>query len=251
MNKYSFTFIIGYRHRSDRFTNLKKVLEWVNGFAGVDVILVEQDSHSKIDHINLDARHVFIKNDGHYNRSWAFNIGLKLSKSSVIVFSDSDLIMDPEEFITSLKEIENYDMISPYKSVLDLQPNESHLSLAQLKTINRPGRGETDNQAINICGGISIFRKDSIQRIGGWCEDFAGWGGEDDYLTILVKKALKYKEMGYRCYHLYHGRDVMDMQQYQKSLNLLNKLNSISDDELFRYINSNRPKNALLNKYDK
>lgn len=251
MNKYSFTFIVGYRHRNDRFTNLRKVLKWVNGFTGVDVIIVEQDSHSKIDHINLDARHIFVKNDGHYNRSWAFNIGVKLSKSNIIVFSDSDLIMDTEEFITSLKEIENYDMVSPYKSVLDLQPNESRLSLDQLNGITRPGRGETDNQTINICGGMSIFRKDSIMRIGGWCEEFCSWGGEDDYLTILVKKLLKYKEMSYRCYHLYHSRDKMDMQQYQKNLNLLNKLGSISDDELFRFANNNRAKNSFINKYDK
>lgn len=251
MNKYSFTFIIGYRHRSDRFTNLRKVLEWVNGFAGVDVILVEQDSHSKIDHINLDARHIFVKNDGHYNRSWAFNIGIKLSKSNIIVFSDSDLIMDPEEFITSLKEIENYDMVSPYKSVLDLLPNEVNKSIDDLNKITRPGRGETDNQTINICGGMSIFRKDSIMRIGGWCEDFWSWGGEDDYLTILVKKFLKYKEMSYRCYHLYHSRDKMDMQQYQKNLNLFNRLNKMSDDELLRFINNNRTKNSFINKYDK
>ena len=251
MNKYSFTFIIGYRHKNDRFTNLRKVLEWVNGFAGVDVIIVEQDSHSKIDHINLDARHIFVKNDGHYNRSWAFNIGVKLSKSNIIVFSDSDLIMDPENFINSLKEIENYDMVSPYKSVLDLLPNEVNKSIDDLNKITRHGRGETDNQTINICGGMSIFRKDSIMRIGGWCEEFCSWGGEDDYLTILVKKLLKYKEMPYRCYHLYHSRDKMDMQQYQKNLNLLNKLGSISDDELFRFANNNRAKNSFINKYDK
>ncbi len=251
MNKYSFTFIVGYRHRNDRFTNLRKVLKWVNGFTGVDVIIVEQDSHSKIDHINLDARHIFVKNDGHYNRSWAFNIGVKLSKSNIIVFSDSDLIMDTEEFITSLKEIENYDMVSPYKSVLDLLPNEVNKSIDDLNKITRHGRGETDNQTINICGGMSIFRKDSIMRIGGWCEEFCSWGGEDDYLTILVKKLLKYKEMSYRCYHLYHSRDKMDMQQYQKNLNLLNKLGSISDDELFRFANNNRAKNSFINKYDK
>jgi predicted glycosyltransferase involved in capsule biosynthesis len=107
------------------------------------------------------------------------------------------------------------------------------------------------NQTINICGGMSIFRKDSILRIGGWCEEFSGWGGEDDYLTILVKKLLKYKEMPYRCYHLYHSRDKMDMQQYQKSLNLLNKLGSTPDDELFRFANNNRAKNSFINKYDK
>ena len=59
MNTHTFTFIIGYRHRIDRFNNLKRTLDWINGFAGVDVILVEQDTHSKISHLNLKARHIF------------------------------------------------------------------------------------------------------------------------------------------------------------------------------------------------
>lgn len=250
MNTHTFTFIIGYRHRIDRFNNLKRTLDWINGFAGVDVILVEQDTHSKISHLNLKARHIFLKSDKPYNRSWAFNVGTKFSKSNVIVFSDSDLIMEPNQFIEGLKSIEKFEMVSPYTSVLDLQPNEAHLSLPKLKTINRPGRGETDNQAINICGGMSIFRKDAIQRIGGWCEDFWSWGGEDDYLAMVVKKYLTYKEMDFRCYHLYHNRDAPDNTQYQKTLSLLNRLVQLSEQELNRYINSNRPKNSMLNKCD-
>ena len=40
MNTHSFTYIIGYRHSPDRFHNLKKVLDWISGFANVDVILI-------------------------------------------------------------------------------------------------------------------------------------------------------------------------------------------------------------------
>ena len=246
----TFTFIIGYRHRIDRFNNLKKVLEWVNGFVGADVIIVEQDSHSKIEHLNLKARHIFVKNDTHYNRSWAFNIGIKNAKSNIIIFTDSDIIMDPNEFILSLKQIENYDMVSPYKSVLDLQPNEVNLTIPDLKKITRAGRGETDNQQINICGGMSIFRKDSIMRIGGWCEDFWSWGGEDDYLAMVVKKYLTYREMDFRCYHLYHNRDAPNPEQYKKTLALLNRLVKLNETELNRFISVNRTKNSMLNKCD-
>ncbi len=250
MNTHTFTFVIGYRHRLDRFNNLKRTLDWINGFVGVDVILIEQDTHSKISHLTLKARHIFLKSDKPYNRSWAFNVATKLSKSNVIVFSDADLIMDPNQFIEALKLVEHYEMVNPYTSVLDLTPEESSLQLNDIIKINRPGRGETDNQKINICGGISIFRKDAIQKIGGFCEEFVGWGGEDNHQETRVKNFLNYIELPYRCYHLYHTREQPDMVGYQKTLQLLQKLDSLSKEDLIRYINTNIPKNGLLNKYD-
>ena len=121
MNTHSFTYVIGYKHRLDRLNNLRRVLDWINGFTGVDVILVEQDTHSKIGHLNLEARHVFLKTDKPYNKSWSFNVATKMSKSNIIIFSDSDIIMEHNEFINSIKLIEQYDMVNPYKSVVDLQ----------------------------------------------------------------------------------------------------------------------------------
>jgi hypothetical protein len=42
---------------------------------------------------------------------------MKNAKSGIIVFGDSDIIMDPTQFIESLRSLENFDMVSPYKSV--------------------------------------------------------------------------------------------------------------------------------------
>ena len=250
MSTHSFTYVIGYRHRLDRLSNLRRVLDWINGFTGVDVILIEQDTHSKIAHLNLKARHVFLKTDKPYNRSWAFNVATKMSKSNIVAFSDADIIMEPNQFINSIKLIEKYDMISPYTSVLDLQQNESGLPISELLKINRPGRGETDHQKINICGGLCIFRKDAIQRIGGWNELFIGWGGEDDFQAIKVENFLTHIEVPNKCYHLYHTREQPDMVGYQKTLQLLQQLKNLSKEDLIKSINSSIPKIGMSNKYD-
>jgi hypothetical protein len=76
-HNYAFTYVIGYRHRIDRLQNLRRVLDWINGFSGAEVIIVEQDKHSKISHLNLKAKHIFIKSNLPYNRSWSFNVALK------------------------------------------------------------------------------------------------------------------------------------------------------------------------------
>jgi glycosyltransferase involved in cell wall biosynthesis len=246
----SFTYIIGYRHRADRLNNLRRTLDWVNGFTNVQIILVEQDKHTKISHLNLRCEHIFVKSNMPYNRSWAFNVGLKYAKSQIVVFGDSDLIMNPEDFINGLKAMSEFEMVSPYSSVLDLTPQESGLPLEQVIKIERPGRGETDNQKINISGGIAIFRKESALKIGGWSEDFVGWGGEDDFQTIKVQHFLKWSELKAKCYHLYHSRETLDQKQYQKTLQILQKSSQLSREEIQRSIAMSSPKIGLKNKYD-
>lgn len=249
-NHYAFTFIIGYRHKIDRYFNLKRTLDWINGFTGAQVLLIEQDSHSKISHLNLPCKHIFVKSKMPYNRSWAFNIGLKYTKSDIVVFGDSDLIMHPNDFIAGLKAMESYDMCSPYHSVLDLTAQESNLPLEQMIKIERPGRGETDNQKINISGGISIWRTPAVKKIGGWSEDFIGWGGEDDFQTIKVQNFLTWTELKAKCFHLYHDRVAPDPVYYQRTLQILEKAHKMTNQELLKTIGNSIPKSGILSKYD-
>ena len=247
---YAFTYIIGYRHRMDRLNNLRRTLDWINGFSGAQVILVEQDKFSKIKHLNLKCQHIFVKTNMPYNRSWAFNIGLKYSKTNIICCGDSDLIMEPQAFIKGLQATQQYEMVSPYHSVLDLTAQESTLPLEALVKIDRPGRGETDIQKINISGGISIFRKDSLAKIGGWSENFIGWGGEDDFQTIKVQNFLSWTELKGKVYHLYHEREQPDSKYYTRTLQFLQKAKTMSKEELTRTINSENSKIGMKNKYD-
>jgi glycosyltransferase involved in cell wall biosynthesis len=247
---YNFTCIILYRHNIQRWNNLKRVLEWINSFSGAEVIIVEQDTHSKIGHLNFPAKHIFTKSNMPFNRSWGFNVGLKNANSEVVVFTDCDLIMEPESFINAIKLTSEYEMVSPYSSVVDLKPDESGLPMESIFKINRPGRGETDHQKINICGGITIFRKEAILRVGGWCQDFIGWGAEDDFQTIKVENFLTHYEQKSRCYHLYHDREAPDMKWYQRNLQLLQKYKSISKEDIAKSINNSLKKIGMKNTYD-
>ena len=250
MSEYKFTFVIGFRYKKDRFFLLKRTLEWINTFVGAEVILVEQDKHSKISHLNLKCKHIFIKSDKPYNRSWAFNVALKRAKSNIIIFGDSDLIMEHNQFISGINALSEYDMVSPYHKVIDLNPQESSNSTENILKIDRPGRGENDNQKINISGGIAMFRKDSINKIGGWNEDFVGWGAEDDEMTIRVKKYLKWTELKGTCYHLYHDRPAPEQNNYQHNLKLLNSIANLNDQQRQSMINKMVIRNGMKNKFD-
>lgn len=247
---YNFTYIITYRHNTERFNNLKRTLEWVNSFSGAEVIVVEQDKNSKIKDVKLSCKHIFLKSNMPFNKSWGFNVGLKYANTNVVIFGDSDLIMDPQEFIKSVQMVDQYEMINPYNSVIDLNPQESNLSLDQVLKINRPGRGETDIQKVPMCGGICIFRRDAINKIGGWDQNFIGWGGEDDFQSVKVKNFLNYYENTAKCFHIYHDRPAPDMKWYQRNLQLLQKLSDMSKEELQKVINNSLPKLGMKNLYD-
>lgn len=246
---YLFTFIIGYRHNQERLQNLRRVLDWINGFNNVEVILVEQDKHSKIKHLNLKVNnYIFTKSDKSFNRSWAFNVGLRYATSDNIVFGDCDIIMDPQQFINGLLKLKEYDVVSPYSSVLDLTLQESNLQLADIIKINRPGRGENDNQKINLCGGVTFFNKNSIMKISGWCEDIFGWGCEDNICTIMVENFLTWTIMeNTKCYHLYHSKANMDMKEYQKNLGILKEFSQMSKEQLQRYVQATSQKIGAKN----
>jgi glycosyltransferase involved in cell wall biosynthesis len=212
--------------------------------------LVEQDKHSKIAHLKLPVKHIFAKTNMPFNKSWGFNIGLKYVNNPIVVFTDCDLIMDPNLFIKGLKLLEEYDMVSPYNSVVDLNQNENNLPIDSILRISRPGRGETDIQKVPLCGGVCIFRRESIMKIAGWNEDFWSWGGEDDFQAIKVKNLLKWYEQPGRCYHLYHDREAPDMKLYQRNLQLLQSLSKFTKDELIKHISSTVQKIGMKNKCD-
>ena len=72
-NTPKITYVIGYQHKPDRLQNLRRVLEWLGPFQGLEVLLIEQDKYSKISELNLKVRHIFVKTDKPYNRSWALS----------------------------------------------------------------------------------------------------------------------------------------------------------------------------------
>jgi len=244
-----FSFIITFRFKPDRIMPLKRTIDWISGFSGVELIIVEQDSHSKIGHLPLKGKHIFLKNAGTFNKCWGYNVGLKESTAPIVVFGDSDLVMNPNHFISALMETANYEVINPYKSVIDLNPEENNLNLDQIFQINRTGRGENDHQKVPMCGGITIFRKESILKIGGWAEMFVEWGGEDDFQSLKVKNFLTYIELPNKCYHFYHQRGVTDMNSYQRNLQILNHFNSAPKSDLEKHIAIERQKIGMINKY--
>ena len=250
-NTPKITYVIAYQHRPDRLQNLRRILEWLAPFQGMEIIVVEQDKFSKISELNLKVRHIFIKTNMSFNKSWAFNVATKYTTTPIIIFGDCDLIMHPNAFIQSVQQIDNYDVINPYHSVIDLTPQESQMDINSILQIDRVGRGEAadDIQKVPLCGGIIIFKKDKLSKIGGFNEDFIGWGAEDDFQSLKVKQFLTYTTLTNKCYHFYHEKAQIDVNLYKRNLEILNHFNNVTKEQMLQHINMSGQKIGQLNKF--
>ena len=240
--KPKFTYVIPFRYSQDRILPLRRVVEWLSGYQGVDVLIIEQDKVSKIENLSLKARHIFCESDAPFNKAWAYNIAIKRSVSPVMVFGDADFIMNPNELIEGLKALEFVDCVLPVSNIVKLNPMETNMDLGSIFNIRRV------EPRANLTDGISIFKRDSIQKIGGWNEDILGLGFCNKFQDLKIKKMLNYKELSFSGYHFNHSKLNPDLNLYQRNQQIFDHYNNDSSD-MVQHINMTVPKSGLLNKY--
>ena len=181
-----FSYIIPFRFRSDRIIPLRRVVDFISGFQGAEIVIVEQDTHSKISHLNLKANHIFTESEIPFNKSWAFNVGIKNTTAPVLIFADADFLMNPNDLIESLKALETVDCVIPTSKIVNLNQQESASDLNQIFSIKR------DGFKFSMTSGSVLFKRHTIQQIGGWNEDFIGVSQENQFQDLKIKKLLNY-----------------------------------------------------------
>ena len=232
-----FSYIICYRHQPARYENLLKVAKYLKNTFDLELVLVEQDTESKLPDPSLFDKYIFTYTQRPFNRSWAFNVGAKHSTYDKVFFGDCDLVCPKPQMEEAVKMLDTFGCVSPYKGVIDLHQQESvKVDMNLWGNIKRGSRG-----GINLTGGIVGFKKDDFYKISGWCEEFEGWGGEDDFQTWKVKNWVKWFEVDGNVYHLYHPRPQIDQNVYRNNLSILQQVWKGDPHKTTAWINSSRP----------
>jgi glycosyltransferase involved in cell wall biosynthesis len=246
----NFTYIIPFKYTDDRFLTLQKVLDNIKDL-DCEVIVIEQGTESILPSKNLltTQKYIFLNNPYPFNKSWSLNIAWKEATNDIIVFGDADNLIDTNNILSSINDMGDYDFVSPHIRLIDLQPNENELDNDSIFQINRPGRGELDHQKLPMCGAMTIFKKEALEKIGGFCQSFFGWGAEDDVMTIKVKHFLKWKEIDNKCYHLYHERVIPDMSWYQRNLQIYTQYKNATKEQLEQHIKTTLPNIGHLDRH--
>jgi glycosyltransferase involved in cell wall biosynthesis len=248
----NFTYIIPFKYSDDRLLTLTKVLDNIRNINDCEIIIIEQGLEPILPSknlLNVDEKYIFLYNSHPFNKSWAMNVAWKQAKNDVIVFGDADNLIDINNLLSAIEEMEDYDFISPHIRLIDLSPDENSLSNSEIFKINRPGRGELDHQKLPMCGAMTIFTRDALEKVCGFCQEYFGWGAEDDAMTIKVKHFLKWKEIDNNCYHLWHERVVPDMSWYQRNLQIYTQYKNATKEQLEQHIKNTLPNIGHLDRY--
>jgi hypothetical protein len=237
-----FTYIIPFRYSQDRILPLRRVIEWLSGFQGIEILIVEQDKHSKLDGLCLKARHIFCESELPFNKAWAYNVALRRTNSPILIFGDADFIMNPNELIEGLKALEFVDCVLPVTNIINLSPQETNYDMPSVFKIQRT------EPAPFLSSGVSIFKRDAIQRIGGWNEDILGPKFCNKFQDLKIKKMLNHKQMNYTGYNFFHRPLQDDNNLVERNKQIYEYYNSPGSD-LNLHINTTVPKSGYKNKY--
>jgi hypothetical protein len=203
--KISFVFAHAGMHR---LPQLQRTLRSI--FAQLDVpcecIVIDQTEPSLLGEMPTPVVYRHLAKDGvppGWHKAWAYNIGARLARGSILVFQDGD-VCAPEGYareIVRAIEQRGYAAASLQRLLFYLSKSDTQA----LEASNVIESGFTPVMAFqNWKGGTIAIRKDAFSSIGGFDEGFVDWGGEDDEFYNRCS-ALGHCRGGYLPFiHLWH-----------------------------------------------
>lgn len=246
--------IIPMRYTKDRVDSLYTVINNIRAqhFPIVEIIVCEEDKNQKFD-INKakPIKYKFIKSNNKFNKCAAFNYGIVNAKFEKLVLHDGDILV-PLNYINVVNTIlSQYDSCHIGARVLYLDKNSTQkvnstgilrnsIVTHMVGTLPANGKHETSK----FIGGSICANKSVLMKIGGFDENFVGWGEEDLAFYKVLQFATKmYDDRFINFVHLYHKQSS---EVYNKRRNNLNYYKSIKINK--NYIRSLREK--FRKKYD-
>ena len=176
------------------------------GNKNYEVIIVEQNETREPRRRNyLEALPPYIKHirldyqEKGFNKAWCMNVGAREAKCNTLVYLDADTLFDKNFFerIAKFSESKRLDFFLCWQYIMGMPGKDAPL----------PRLIET---TLLTAGGAFCVQKEFFWSIGGMCENYFGYGGEDnDFWCRANHKLGKTSEnniqnMPYALLHWYH-----------------------------------------------
>lgn len=167
----------------------------------------------------LVDHYVFARHDGHFNKSWAVNVGVRETpgEPELICVLDTDILADRRFLSRNLDRMAREPELSaflPYRRMFCLDPETSAAAIRR-----RCERGEADvpldavrSLVLKEPPGACLWARSTIfDAIGGFDERYQGWGGEDDDVVARLSLAGRFTRFDDPLLHLAHPRPEMTL----------------------------------------
>lgn len=157
--------------------------------------------------------------DIHFCRATAINNGVEKCKYNTIIISDADLIIKENSLEKAIKEVEQRGFIIPWGRCYDITKEFSEeIKKTGVITWQKARKDELrsirDIRQDKMAGGIQVILKTVFNRVGGYDEEFYGWGYEDtDFCRRIIEHLGSYPiYKGGEIIHLWHPRSYPNIK---------------------------------------
>ncbi len=172
-------------------------------FPCIDIIAVEEDHTSKLT-LDWPINHLFVKSNTAFNKSAAFNAAVSVAAHDNLVLHDADMLVQGDYFKMVSRVLSNYESCILASHVYYLDDHYSDLVISKRRVDIRV---QCQRRIDYFEGGSLACTKAAYWKVGGFNEEFIGYGCEDtDFYARLSggSKWLEDRQIG--LIHLAHPR---------------------------------------------
>ena len=190
-------YIIPMRITPDRINAVKSSINCIKNqqFPAINIILVEQGPEQIL------PESLFIYSEDQFNKSQAFNYAVQQSSEYMVLY-DADMLVNSDYTSKIYNILLNYEACHIGSRVLYMDQNNSEMFMHN----NNP-KVHIDYIVNYYEGGSLGIRKSVYEKIGGFNEDFVGYGVEDcEFYERIKQLSTFYGIRTEDLVHLWHGR---------------------------------------------
>jgi glycosyltransferase involved in cell wall biosynthesis len=232
--KPQLSVVMGVRNRDDQLVySLQTLVEQTLPRSSYEIILInyggddEEKTKNLVRNIDPKINYIYTHEKGIWCNARARNIGVRAAKSDLICFLNPDGLFD-ENLLEEILRIHRlhsrgvliqgrrYDLTAEYTNRV-LKGNFD----SDLKHIFKTFQGKLHGDAAE--GDCQSFPKQTFLDIGGYDEDYSGWGADDnDFADRIVEYGLPKVWIDHRqcqLLHLYHARSYKNIDRNRRIYN--------------------------------
>ncbi len=212
----SYSYIIPCRlSTSDRISNFKFHLDWIYNICNISVdelIIAEHDIDSVVEDFNTTYKfnHIMLKNNNPFEKCKLWNMAVDSASNEKLLMCDLDTIIQPQLIKLLIDGLNSNDVMTVDKALFLTESLKNNLMKIQSESEFQEltDKFESCKGHLTTFGGaVFSITKSAYYKMGGFDENFTGWGWEDVEFHERCLKKLKCNRIKGNVYHMYHSKN--------------------------------------------
>ena len=229
--------------------HLATTLEYLRRSAGaLEIVVADLGERPSAEGLagRWGCRYAFEETAGAFERARALNVGSAPASSPLVLWLDNDLLVGPDFIRHAADEMraQRGDFLLPYSQIAYLSEADTEAVMAGRADPAGCRPAKVLRSGFDILGGAGLVSRGFLDRHGGLCEEFKGWGGEDNawwHKVSVLGRAGWSRRPEQVLHHLYHPRSGAHVgtpaaaanPHYDRNLKLLYEIRTLRTPAAF------------------